>query len=171
MSRQRRLVVMRHAKAEQAAPSDYERALAPQGRRDASAAGRWLAGQGFLPDHVLVSGALRTRETWQHLRDAAGADWADLEADYDRGLYAAGVDTALDLLRLVDDEHQRVVVIAHNPTMAYLAQLLDDGDGDGGDQLTLGFPTSAAAVFDVPVGWADLAPGSARLSELHVSRG
>ena len=46
----RRLVIMRHAKAEATAPSDHERALASRGNTDAEAAGRWLGEQGITPD-------------------------------------------------------------------------------------------------------------------------
>ena len=60
----RRIVVMRHAKAEQHGPSDFDRHLADRGVEEGSMAGRWLVEQGFEPDHVLVSAALRTRETW-----------------------------------------------------------------------------------------------------------
>lgn len=173
MTSLRTLVVMRHAKAEHAAPSDFERPLARQGRRDAAAAGVWLADQGFVPDQALVSGALRTQETWEHLRRAAGTAWEGAEASYDRGLYAAGVDTALDLLRLLDDDRDRALLIGHNPTVGYLAQVLDDGGGDAaaGDALALGFPTCTTAVFTYSGSWADLAPGTARLSGHHVARG
>ena len=90
------LVVIRHAKAEQTGANDYERDLTGRGRADATAAGAWLAGAGVVPDQALVSAAPRAAQTWEAL--ASGADWS-LEADLDRGLYAAGPDTALDVLR------------------------------------------------------------------------
>jgi len=169
----RTLVVMRHGKAEPSGPSDHERPLTERGHHDAAAVGAWLAGRGIVPDHALVSAALRTRETWEHTLRGAGDAWAGLEATIDQGLYAAGVDTALDLLRLLDDDHACVVLIGHNPTVAHLAQLLDDGEGDpaAASELALGYPTSATTVFEVPGGWADLAPGAARLVAHHVGRG
>ena len=172
MSISRTLVVMRHAKAEQAGPSDYERPLAARGHEDAAAAGAWLAARGFVPDHALVSAALRTHETFEHVCRGAGGSWT-AAASYDRGLYAAGVDTALDLVRSVDDANEQVLVIGHNPTVAYLAQLLDDGEGDvaAANDLALGFPTSATALFAYTGSWADLAPGTARLTGHHVGRG
>jgi phosphohistidine phosphatase len=173
MSTPRTLVVMRHAKAEQAGPSDFERPLARRGHGDAAAAGAWLTGRGVVPDHALVSGALRTRETFEHVSRGAGAAWRGVDTSYDEGLYAAGVETALDLVRLVDDAHRHVLVIGHNPTVAYLAQLLDDGEGDveATNELAMGYPTSAATVFRYDGSWADLAPGTARLTGHHVGRG
>ena len=46
MTAHRQLIVMRHAKAgELPGGPDVERALRPRGRRNASAAGQWLAGR------------------------------------------------------------------------------------------------------------------------------
>ena len=59
----RRLVVMRHAKAEQGGRTDFERVLTGRGHADAAEAGAWLATQGFAPDHALVSAAARA-EQW-----------------------------------------------------------------------------------------------------------
>jgi phosphohistidine phosphatase len=161
---------MRHAKAEHDGPTDFERPLADRGHRDAAEAGAWLAAAGFEPDHALVSAALRTRETWADV--AAGADW-ELEPDFDRGFYAAGPETALDLVRSVPDDVHRLVLIGHNPTMAVLAQMIDDGDGDDDlvSAMASGYPTSAVAVFEYDGSWADLDQGTARLVAFHVGRG
>ncbi len=165
----RRLVVMRHAKAEGEGPTDFERPLAERGHRDAAEAGSWLAAQGFAPDHALVSAAARTRETWASL--AAGGGW-DVEPDLDRGLYSAEPTTAVDLISAVDDDAQALLVLGHNPTMAYLAQLLGDGEGrrELENELFAGFPTCALAVFAYDGAWPDLSEGSARLVGYHVGR-
>ncbi|KAA1429292.1 SixA phosphatase family protein [Nocardioides antri] len=164
-----RLVVVRHAKAEAYGPTDFERELAPRGRRDAAAAGAWLAGQGVEPDAALVSAALRARQTWEALADGAG--WS-VAPDLDDSLYNADEDGVLDLVRAVDEAVGTLVVVGHNPTMGLLAQLLDDGDGppDAVDRLMRGFPTSATAVFELPGGWADVAMGRTRLTLFHVGR-
>ncbi len=171
MQRQPRvIVVMRHAKAEQVGPTDLERELAASGHDDAAAAGRWLAEQGIAPDHVVVSSATRTRQTWERVADAAG--W-QIEATFDRGLYAAGPDTVLDLIRALPDEAGTLVVVGHNPTVAYLAQMLDSGEGDPSvaREMSSGYPTSAVAVFDFAGDWVDLDLASARLIAFHVGRG
>ena len=167
----RRLVVVRHAKAEPTAPSDHGRALATRGRADGTEAGRWLRATGIDPDAALVSDALRTQQTWEHLAEAAG--WG-LEPDLSANLYAAGAASAFDLLRETDPDVTTLVVIGHNPTMAYVAELIDDGEGAveaTSFMLTRGFPTSALAVFVVAGEWADLGPGSGRLEAFHVGDG
>ena len=167
----RQLVIMRHAKAEPTAPSDHGRVLAARGRADARDAGRWLREQGIVADAALVSDALRTQETWSEV--AAAAAW-DVDADFSAALYAAGADTTFDLLRETDPDASTLVVIGHNPAMAYLAEIIDDGDGDPEATTSLiarGLPTSALVVFAVDVDWADVGPGSGRLRAFHVGDG
>ena len=161
---------MRHAKAEQSAPSDFERPLAARGRRDATAAGAWLAEQGWVPDHALVSAARRTQETFTCV--AEGGDFS-VEPDLDRSLYSAAPESVVDLVRLVPSEVQSLLVIGHNPTMGSLAQLLHDGTGDeqaitdmAGD-----FPTGGLALLEYDGAWADLAWTSCSLAAFHVARG
>ena len=170
MQHHRRIVVIRHAKAEQAGPTDFDRELAPRGRGDAAAVGAWLAEQGLVPDHALVSAAVRTRQTWEAIAQSAG--W-DLEAELDRGLYAAGPETALDILRTTPAEARTLVFVGHNPTVAYLAQMLDDGEGDPAAtaEMAVGYPTGAAAVLAHAGEWADLEMGAARVLAFHVGRG
>ena len=166
----RRIAVMRHGKAEQSGRTDFERELADRGHHDSEDTGAWLTGQGFVPDHALVSAARRTIGTWQSV--ASGGDF-DVEPHLSQVLYGAGPETALDLLRETPDEATAVIVVGHNPTMAYLASLLDDGDGDPAvsSEMMSGYPTSAVALFEYDGEWSGLAEGSARLVGYHVGRG
>jgi phosphohistidine phosphatase len=166
----RQLLVLRHAKAEQDAPSDHERVLSPRGLVDAADAGRWAAENGFVPDYVVVSSAARTCGTWEAFAGAAGIS---PETVIDKSLYAAGTDGALEIVRTVPESARSVMLVGHNPTMAYLVHLLDDGDADPEvfARISEGYPTSALAVLDVPGAWADLDLASARITDFHVGRG
>jgi phosphohistidine phosphatase len=95
-----------------------------------------------------------------------------MEPSYSESLYTAGPETALDLIRETSEDVSSLVVIGHNPTMAYLAQLLDDGTGDedAGREMAVGFPTGALARFEVPGTWRQLDLASARLVGYHVGR-
>ena len=166
----RELIVMRHAKAEQFAVSDHDRELTERGERDAAAVGAWVAAQGLVPDHVFVSSAARTRGTWEALRDAAGLT---LEPEIDRAIYAAGTDAALEILRAAPATAERVLIIGHNPTMAYLVHLLDDGGAEAElfARVSTEFPTAAVAVLQIEGAWSDLDVGGARITRVHVGRG
>jgi phosphohistidine phosphatase len=163
-------VVIRHAKAEQSGPSDFERQLTDQGVVDATEAGQWLANRGVEPDQALVSSAVRAQQTWEAVNEGGG--W-DLEGTVEDALYEAGTESALDLVRETDEAIRTLVVVGHNPTMASLATLLDDGEGDdeAGNELALDFPTSALVVFEYDGHWADLDEASASVVAYHVGRG
>lgn len=62
----RRLMLLRHAKTERAAPGerDRDRKLTKRGRADAGTIGAYMARHGLVPDLALVSPATRAQETW-----------------------------------------------------------------------------------------------------------
>ncbi|HAC00912.1 MAG TPA: histidine phosphatase, partial [Brevundimonas sp.] len=68
---------------------DVDRALSERGLRDAAAMGRALAERGLKPDMALVSGARRTRQTWDQVSDHFG----DVELRVSDSLYNASADT------------------------------------------------------------------------------
>jgi phosphohistidine phosphatase len=166
----RRLVVMRHARAEPGGETDELRELAQSGWDRAVEDGRWLADRGITPDGALVSSARRTRSTWAAVEQGGSFQVTPV---YSESLYTASPETALDLVRETDESVTALVVVGHNPTMAYLAQLLDDGSGeeDAVRAMTTGFPPGALAVFEVTGPWPGLELASARLIAFHVGGG
>jgi len=169
-TRNRILVVMRHAKAEPFGDEDHQRRLTERGHRDAAEAGAWLAEQGILPTHALVSSAVRAKATWESLAKGARSSAV---VSYEDGLFSAGPDAALDVLRTADPEAMVLVFVGHNPTAAYLAHMLSDGspDPDAFRAMSEGFPAAALAVLEVPIDWSDLAEGSASVTHFHVGKG
>jgi phosphohistidine phosphatase len=165
----RRLVLVRHARAEAFAESDRRRQLTAGGVLDARTLAVWLLSVGVHPDRAVVSPADRTRQTWASMLDVTA--WG-VAAEFDDCVYAGDSQTITDELRATDPEVQTVLVLGHNPSVAYLAQILADGEGEPAAELAMaaGFPTCAAAVFGVSVPWADLEPGMARLTDFHVGR-
>lgn len=164
----RHLVLMRHAKAEAWGDDDHARPLTDRGRSDAAAAGRWLAESGFVADRALVSSAVRTLQTWDLVSE--GADWSLVPVVED-GLFTASPESALDLLRETPSETVSIVVVGHNPTIAYLAQLLDDGNGDAEASAAMvgGYPTCALTVFTFEGDWADLDMASASVAAFRAN--
>jgi phosphohistidine phosphatase len=170
MTDPRRLVLMRHAKAEKHAATDHDRPLSERGWRDARAAGTLLSSRGDVPSLVLVSTAQRTRDTWEAVR-------ADLhpvpEAWFDRALYDAGVKAVVELLGAVGAGVSSVLVIGHNPTMSVVAAALSDGLAEPAleDAVTDGLATSGLACYDVPVEWVDVNARQLRLTHVDRPRG
>jgi len=112
------LILMRHAKSSWNDPAlrDFDRPLNARGRRSASAIGDWLREKRYLPDHVLCSAAMRTRETLKGLKLAAETEFLD-------DLYHASEDQMLHLLQ-AHGQGQTVLMLGHNPGTAFLARLL-----------------------------------------------
>jgi phosphohistidine phosphatase len=157
---------MRHGKAEPFAATDHVRALTDRGHADAAATGTWLAGRQLVPDHALVSTAVRARETWFDVARAAGAE---VDPSLDEGLYQGGVDAALESLQAAPEGARTVILVGHNPTAAYVAHMLDDGEGDDEaiSGMLRGFPPGAAVVFELEVAWSELAAESGRVTGFH----
>src|SRR6202042_1576960 len=63
----RRLMLLRHAKTENDAPSgrDQDRRLDDRGRKDAAEIGGFVASHPPFPDYALVSPAVRAHQTWE----------------------------------------------------------------------------------------------------------
>ena len=160
---------MRHGKAEAFAPEDHRRRLTDRGHRDATAAGEWLADQGIVPTYAFVSSATRTRQTWKALVEGNGTP---ADARVDDAVYSADADSALDVLREAPADAEIVLYVGHNPTAASLAHLLDDGDPDpvAFRAMSASFPTSAVAVLDISVPWADLDVGTGHLMAFHAGQ-
>jgi phosphohistidine phosphatase len=151
------LIVLRHSKA--ATPlgtPDIDRPLTDRGRRDAERAGDELRAGEFVPDRILCSTALRTRQTLEGLAIEA-------PVDFESRVYDDGAEDVLDLLREQPDDAATVLLVGHNPTVHQLVLGLT-GAQDGG------FPTSATAVIEFDGGWADLWPGTGRLVSLWTPR-
>jgi phosphohistidine phosphatase len=119
------VVVIRHAHAgNHSAPSDHERPLDARGRREAAEAGRWLASVGQPLDVVLVSSAVRTRQTWELLSDEL-ADAPD--ATIERRLYNSDLGEMLEQLE-AHPTATAIAIVGHNPAVSALASaLVDDG--------------------------------------------
>lgn len=168
----RRLVVMRHAKAEPYAASDHERRLTHRGRESALDSGRHLRATGCLPEVALVSSAARTRETWAAVAEGSGVDPA--VASFRDELFAGGPDVLLEAVhevgREVGDDVGTVLLVGHNPTVAFLGHLLDDGNGDptAVSGMLRGFPPGALVVLQVEAPWTEVGAESGRVVDFHV---
>ncbi|MGQ0630671.1 MAG: SixA phosphatase family protein [Sporichthyaceae bacterium] len=165
----RRLVVVRHAKAEPGAATDHERVLTGRGRKDALAAGRWLAQSGIKPDLAICSTAARAKETWALVAIELGDG---IPTHYDRGVYSADLDDMVRIVSEIDDDVRTAIVFGHNPALHALVLALS-GDGAPGDLAALreNFGTAAIAVISVPGTWSGLAEGAGTLADFTVARG
>jgi phosphohistidine phosphatase len=166
----RRLVLIRHAKAEPFAATDRERQLTDRGHRDAREAGGYLREQGIVPDYAVVSSADRTRQTWEGIELGLGAH---TEVTFDDAVYSGSPDVVLEALRTVPESARALVFVGHQPTVGYVAHLLEDGAGDAGalHRMLHGFPTASMAIFEIGCAWEVLGAETGRLVDFRPGRG
>ncbi|WP_406860088.1 histidine phosphatase family protein [Streptomyces sp. HUAS MG47] len=158
----RKIVLLRHAKADWGQEADHERPLADRGRQDAPIAGRRLADHGITFDLALCSTALRTRETWK----LAVAELPHRpKTVYEERLYEASLGELIALLNETSDEVRTLVLIGHNPGMHALADALSgEAEGDLLPRMNRsGFPTAAFATVEFTGSWKSVEHGVGRL--------
>jgi len=162
----KRLLVLRHAKAEDdsASGKDFDRPLAERGWRDAAEVGRTMRQRGLHPDAIIASPAKRVVETLAALAEGYG----QLHPAYDRRIYNASPDTLLEIIREADDDAQTLLLVGHNPGLQLLLLHLARNDDRGLRARIEGtFPTAtlAAVAIGAP-SWADAAHAPGEVTDL-----
>ena len=152
----RRLMLLRHAKTETDAPSgrDQDRRLDDRGHKDAAQIGDWLATHPPFPKAVLVSHAVRARQTWdiawETMKDRVAAPQVEVLPE----LYGADPAQILESIRTatVPANPKQLLLVGHNPGMHEAAlMLMGGGDPAGAKALAHNLPTSGLAIFDFDV--------------------
>ncbi|MGD2117513.1 MAG: histidine phosphatase family protein [Chromatiales bacterium] len=117
MSRQ--LLILRHGEAG-SGPVDFERQLTGKGIEDTHQAGQWLAARSLLPELVLCSPAVRTRQT---LQSAVAGMALEPASQFPESLYNADTQTLAELIHQ-QQQIQRLLLIGHNPGLSIIASTL-----------------------------------------------
>lgn len=167
-------MLLRHAKSDwpDGVP-DHERPLAARGRRDAPAMGRWLRAEGYGPDYVVCSTALRTRQTWELVRSELDTT---PPTGFEPRVYAASVRQLAEVVGGAPVAARTLLLVGHNPGIADLALTLADAASaerertDALDRMRCKFPTAAIAVFEWPGEWDQFVPGTAQLARFVTPR-
>lgn len=154
------LLLVRHAKASRDDPdlADEARPLNKRGQRDAAEMAQRLAHRSERPDLVVTSPAIRARRTAEAMAAAAGLAPESLVVD--ARIYDATSTELLAVIRSLDDRHEHVMLVGHDP-----------GIGDAVNALTHAnvhkLPTYAVAAVRLDIrSWARLREGGAALVEL-----
>lgn len=160
----RRLLLLRHAKAERSEPGtkDISRVLIDRGRKDAARIGAYMASHALVPDRVILSPAARTQETWKHAASAFRPAPAAMSVER---LYDATPHVILAVLKDTPVAAHTLMVVGHNPALHDLAlMLVASGDIDARARLREKLPTSGLVIVDFAFDdWSKLHPQSGRL--------
>jgi len=108
--------------------------------------GQLLSQLSLLPDLILCSTAVRARATADSVVETSGFSG---DIHYSPDFYLAAPPTWIDAIRQIGDEHDRVMIVGHNPGLETMVQLLTGHDEP--------FPTAALAHIELPIGsWQEL---------------
>ena len=160
----KKLLLLRHAKSSHDDPGlkDIERPLNERGVMASHLMGRYLQEQGLVPDFILCSPAVRTRQTHKNLIEHLAGK---IPVSFPDNLYLAQPSMVLDILRHLDSKYDTILLIGHNPTINLLAHDLNDGKNrEDHRRLIEKYPTGALTVLDFKVkDWKDIDRKTARL--------
>ena len=134
----KRLILMRHAEAGwHINMDDHERPLSANGIRDAKKIGSWLKEKEYIPDEVISSTSVRTRETLSYL-------FLECPQIFEKSLYLADAEQMKSTLKTLLSE--TVILLAHNPGITELAYDLMNHEEK--HENFMDFPAASTLVID-----------------------
>lgn len=149
----KKLLLIRHAKAtHQSGYLDFERPLKPSGLEDAAIMAGRLKEHNIIPQVLVTSPALRTLSTAnviaEHMSLAKPGEI--------KGIYDAETRELIDIVNELDDKHDFIGLVGHNPA---IGQVLYDFSGQVKD-----VPPGAVGLiqFDAD-SWADVRVNTGKL--------
>ena len=142
------ILILRHAKSgeKHSGMADHDRPLNERGESDAPLVGERIRKENLLPDWIISSTAKRAVDTARRVATACG--WGR-EIDVRRSLYMASPADYIGVLKDLDDDWSRPLIVGHNPGLEEVVAVLTGRD----ERL----PTSALVRIELPIdSWADL---------------
>lgn len=154
------LLILRHGKSDWSDPdlTDFDRPLAKRGLRDVPLMGEVLHLFEVVPDTILSSPALRTRQTVELVARACGyrksVRWED-------SFYGGSGEVTMEALRHLPESVAQPLLVGHNPTLEETVSLLLSRPGEGWDEhFAIRIPTAGLVCLDLDiVEWTELEAG------------
>ena len=140
----KQLLIMRHAKSSWGDPAveDFDRNLNERGKEDAPEMGKRILKKGFKPDLIVSSPARRALKTAKDVARELGYDEKNIEQHF--AIYEAAIEDVIHVIRNLEDQYERVIIVGHNPAFTGLVGYL-------GDALIENMPTAGAALLELNI--------------------
>ena len=152
----KKLYVVRHAKSDWSHEglSDFERPLNERGLRNAPFMADRFAEAGHRLDFILTSPANRAITTAGYFKRRLGL--SDKQWDTERKIYEADSARLISIINRLDNAHNAVMIVGHNPGLSSLVQMLT------GEWVVMS--TCSIAEIEVPFdSWAMASEGTCNL--------
>jgi phosphohistidine phosphatase len=120
----KRLTLMRHGDAQWKDPevADFARPLNRRGNNEAEAIARRLSELQLIPDLIITSPARRAAQTAETVARELNLPPRSLQ--YEEGLYLAGAEEILKLVRGIGPLVPHLMIVCHNPGISEVANIL-----------------------------------------------
>ena len=131
------VILFRHGKSDWDAKydSDHDRPLAKRGIRDAKRMGKFLSKRSEVPELILSSTALRTRETTKLATEAG--NW-DVDIELEKKIYEASLEEIIKIIKNQDNKYNFICLVGHEPIFSTIITLIDN-------KKKIRFPTATIA--------------------------
>ena len=163
----KKIYVMRHAKAvHNSKIDDHERPLQDVGIESCRQLARLLEKDALIPDHVICSPSVRTRQTLGVLAETV---YATIPVTFLPSLYQASSNEILYDVTRLPSTLSSVLIIGHNPGLHnFCLMLAGRGDERYFESLRDNFPPASfvSLMCDVPE-WKNIAPKSGMLELVY----
>jgi phosphohistidine phosphatase len=151
------LYLVRHAKSSWKFPDldDFERPLNKRGKRDGPVMGKFLRDKDILPDLLISSPAVRAKKTAKII--AENLAYSKNRINFDHEIYEASTKGLLKLISEINDKHNSVMLVGHNPSMTYIANTLSNRRIDN-------IPTCGIVCFELNItAWKEISENCGKL--------
>lgn len=164
----KKLLILRHAEAGMSfTGDDHSRDLTQRGQEQAREMGRLLMGEKHWPEVILVSDAMRTRQTAIWIGSELGE--RGTTPYLDSRLYLADSRTLCSVINETPETAESVLLIAHMPGVQDLSMELTSMASEERAVFSMAesWPPAGLAVFTFDGPWAELDHRNAELKEFR----
>lgn len=141
-------LLLRHAQAlNDAHHGDFYRTLSAQGHTQAKAVADFIIDNTIEIDAIIASSAVRTVQTATHIAQALHI--SPTAINMQKSLYESSTHNLLQHLSSIDDSHNCVLIVGHNPAVFELAVHFSDGVLHVPPATLLHFQSSAKHFADI----------------------
>jgi len=156
---ERTLYLVRHAKSSWGEPglADFDRPLNKRGCRDCQDMGARMKKHGRMPDLIVSSPASRALATARCIARQLHHPEADIVTE--KEAYCSGTGALIDILQQLGERHTGVMLVAHNPDMTGLVNMLCG-------TVVSDMPTCAIAMVRLEIdNWSETGAGIGELAD------
>ena len=153
----KQILLIRHAKSDWNDPAqkDFDRPLNNRGHKSAPEMAHRLVKKGIIPQQIISSPAMRAITTAKYFAEAFGIKNNEIQKEV--AIYEASATTLLQVINKLDNQHDLIALVGHNPGLTNITVDLSDAAIDN-------IPTCGMALIEFPFdNWEMVSNGTGKL--------